>query len=88
MDYRADSEYDGAYMPILLDIGWKSNKLPRANHFGYYEGFHFVKKTIDEFVANGSSNGFGGISVSVHAAYDGRAIMKKEYVMSNYTLTL
>jgi hypothetical protein len=66
-----------SYIPILINCGWKAPKLEqrigKVYRFTYYEGYHFIEKSIKQF---NSQNPYGVyISLSdVVARWEGKEI--------------
>lgn len=45
------NKYPDAFVPTLIDSGWKWNGGPHIHHLTYYEGYHFIERAVNRFKA-------------------------------------
>lgn len=77
-----EEKWGWGFEPILIDTGWRVNpSAPHANiyRFGYFEGFHFIRKAIEEFE---KTNKYG-LYVSVKAATKVDSEFGEKYKLSS-----
>lgn len=77
-----EEKWGWGFEPVLIDTGWRVN--PKASHaniyrFGYYEGFHFIRKAIEEFERTNKY----GLYVSVEAAETVEGEFSDKYKLSS-----
>lgn len=80
-----DPKHDFAYTPVLLDQGWSWGS-GKKDHFHGYEGFHYIRKTIEDFNKVREHNGWEAINIKVSFSVDGKYKRYGDYVMSNYIM--
>lgn len=79
-------DFRPGFVPVLIDTGWRVK--PSAKHanvyrFGYYEGYHFIEKAIEEF---NRTNKYG-LYVRVNAARRSPNANFMDYDTSRYVLS-